>query len=81
MAVRGSQGGMYVVLDVRAISADGNALAWDVLEREKLAVMPGESFGEATAGHIRISLCSPVEVLQEAALRLKRYVSAQLAAA
>lgn len=81
MEVRGSQGGMYVVLDVRAISADGNAFAWDVLEREKLAVMPGESFGEATAGHIRISLCSPVEVLQEAAFRLKRYVSAQLAAA
>ena len=34
--------------------------------------MPGSSFGEAAAGHIRISLCQPETVLQEAASRLRR---------
>ena len=29
--------------------------------------MPGSSFGEAAAGHIRISLCQPEDVLREAA--------------
>lgn len=79
LAVRGSKGGMYVVLDVRAISEDGEAFAWDLLAREKLAVMPGESFGAATAGHIRVSLCNPVDVLNEAATRLKRYSAARKA--
>ena len=34
---------------------------------------PGESFGEATAGHIRISLCQPDAVLAEAARRIRRH--------
>lgn len=75
LVVRGSQGGMYVMLDVRAVAEDGEAFSYDLLAKEKLAVMPGESFGEATAGHVRISLCSPVDVLEEAAARLKRYVA------
>jgi arginine:pyruvate transaminase len=37
--------------------------------------MPGSSFGEAAAGHIRISLCQPEDVLREAASRLRRFVS------
>ena len=79
LEVRGSKGGMYVMLDVRAIDRDGEAFAWDLLAREKLAVMPGESFGMATAGHVRVSLCNPVEILGEAAARLKRYAAGRLA--
>jgi arginine:pyruvate transaminase len=37
--------------------------------------MPGSSFGEAAAGHIRISLCQPEPILAEAATRLKRFVA------
>jgi arginine:pyruvate transaminase len=37
--------------------------------------MPGSSFGDAAAGHIRISLCQPDEVLLEAAVRLRRFAS------
>ena len=39
------------------------------------AVMPGSSFGEAAAGHIRISLCQPERHLAEAATRLQRFAS------
>ena len=38
--------------------------------------MPGSSFGDAAAGHIRISLCQPDDVLQEAASRMRRFASA-----
>jgi arginine:pyruvate transaminase len=76
MTVRGSEGGMYVMLDVRAVEPDCERFAWGLLEAEKVAVMPGSSFGEAAAGHIRISLCQPDALLQEAAKRLKRFVSA-----
>lgn len=75
VTVRGSEGGMYVMLDVSAIEADCEAFAFAFLDKEQVAVMPGASFGEAAAGHIRISLCQPEDVLQEAAARLRRFVS------
>jgi arginine:pyruvate transaminase len=75
ITVRGSEGGMYIMLDVRDVEPDCEAFAWAFLDAEKVAVMPGSSFGEAAAGHIRISLCQPEPVLAEAAMRLKRFVA------
>jgi arginine:pyruvate transaminase len=76
VTVRGSEGGMYVMLDIRAVEPDCERFAWALLEAEKVGVMPGSSFGEAAAGHIRISLCQPDALLKEAAKRLKRFISA-----
>ena len=75
VVVRGSEGGMYVMLDIRAVEPDCEKFAWAFLDAEKVAVMPGASFGDAAAGHIRISLCQQEEVLKEAASRLRRFVS------
>lgn len=76
VTVRGSEGGMYAMLDIRAVEPDCERFAWRLLEAEKVAVMPGSSFGEAAAGHIRISLCQPDALLKEAATRLRRFISA-----
>ncbi|MGB3390815.1 MAG: pyridoxal phosphate-dependent aminotransferase [Pseudaminobacter sp.] len=76
VTVRGSEGGMYVMLDISQIEPDCEKFAWALLDAEKLAVMPGSSFGEAARGHIRISLCQPEPVLTEAALRLRRFAAA-----
>jgi arginine:pyruvate transaminase len=73
--VRGSEGGMYVMLDIRAIEPDCEKFAWRLLDTESLAVMPGVSFGDAAAGHIRISLCQPDEILQDAANRIRRFAA------
>lgn len=81
VVVRGSEGGMYVMLDISAIDPDCERFAWSLLEAEKIAVMPGLSFGEAAAGHIRISLCQPEAALAEAARRLKRFVQGHKRAA
>jgi arginine:pyruvate transaminase len=75
ITVRGSEGGMYVMLDIRDIEPDCEAFAWAFLNSEKVAVMPGSSFGDAAAGHIRISLTQPETVLADAATRLKRFVA------
>ena len=75
ITVRGSEGGMYVMLDVSAIEPDDEKFAWDFLDAEKVGVMPGSSFGDAAAGHIRVSLCQPDDVLLEAATRLRRFAS------
>ncbi|MET0599869.1 MAG: pyridoxal phosphate-dependent aminotransferase [Mesorhizobium sp.] len=79
VTVRGSEGGMYAMLDIRAVDPDCERFAWAFLEAENVAVMPGASFGEAAAGHIRVSLCQPEEVLREAARRLRRFVGSYVA--
>ena len=75
LKVRGSEGGMYIMLDVRAIEPDCEKFAWALLDAQKVSVMPGISFGDAAAGHIRISLCQPEEILLEAASRIRRFAS------
>ena len=39
---------------------------------EKVAVMPGSSFGRQAAGHVRVSLTAEAPVLREAASRMIR---------
>ena len=51
-----SQGAMYIMLDIRSTEMDGVSFAHELLDTEKIAVMPGESFGEAASGHVRIAL-------------------------
>lgn len=75
ITVRGSEGGMYVMLDISGTEPDCETFACALLNAENVSVMPGASFGEAAAGHIRISLCQPEDVLREAAMRIRRFVA------
>ncbi|MDE2791232.1 MAG: pyridoxal phosphate-dependent aminotransferase [Paracoccaceae bacterium] len=49
-------GGMYVFLDIRTTGLTGTRFAERLLAERGIAVMPGESFGGAGAGHIRVAL-------------------------
>ncbi|MEO0773378.1 MAG: aminotransferase class I/II-fold pyridoxal phosphate-dependent enzyme [Pseudomonadota bacterium] len=49
-------GAMYVMLDLRATGLSGEEFAMRLLEEHHVAVMPGESFGQAAAGHVRVGL-------------------------
>jgi arginine:pyruvate transaminase len=51
-----AQGAMYLMLDIRATGMSGDAFANALLDAHKIAVMPGESFGKAAAGHIRVAM-------------------------
>ncbi len=51
-----AQGAMYVMLDIRATGLSGIEFANRLLDDEGIAVMPGESFGQAAGGHIRIAM-------------------------
>ena len=53
------QGAMYLMLDIRATGLSGEAFANQLLDDERIAVMPGESFGQAAAGHIRVAMTLP----------------------
>lgn len=77
VTVRGSEGGMYVMVDVRNLAESGEEFAWDLLAAERMAVLPGESFGKAAAGHVRISMCETDERLTEAARRFRRFIASR----
>ena len=47
---------MYVMLDLRATGLSGEDFAMRLLDEYHVAVMPGESFGQAAAGHVRVGL-------------------------
>ena len=51
-----AQGAMYLMLDIRATGLSGTAFANALLDTHSIAVMPGESFGSAAAGHIRVAM-------------------------
>jgi len=79
IVVRGSQGGIYAMLDITAATPECEAFAWRLLEKENIAVMPGASFGEAARGHIRVSLCQTEERLADAARRIGAMVTGRIA--
>ena len=69
------QGGMYVMLNIRNTGMSGTSFAHKLLDTEKIAVMPGESFGEAASGHIRISLTLADKKFEETFRRICKFAS------
>ncbi|GLS23197.1 aspartate aminotransferase [Labrys miyagiensis] len=66
------EGGMFAMVDVTGTGLDGENFAWRLLNEENVAVMPGSSFGQQAAGHIRVSLSADADQLREAAARMVR---------
>ncbi len=68
-------GAMYVMLDVRATGLSGQAFGEGLLAEENVAIMPGESFGAAAAGHVRVALTLPDDLFGEALDRVFAYAA------
>lgn len=74
-----SSGAMYLMLDIRATGISGEAFALALLDAEKIAVMPGESFGQAARGHIRVAMTVDDRELVDALKRLADFASRMVA--
>lgn len=66
-----NQVGMFVWARVGEQYPDGYALTDKVLSDSHVFLTPGGIFGSAGDAYVRISLCSPVEVLETAMTRLR----------
>ena len=64
------RGTMYLMADIRPTGLSGEAFAERLLDLHGVAVMPGESFGAAAAGHVRVALTTEDRALEEALGRL-----------
>ena len=65
-------GGMFVMLDIRATGLSAQAFADRLLDRHGVSVLAGEAFGPSAAGHIRLGLVVDSEQLREACQRIAR---------
>lgn len=70
-----SDGAMYLMLDIRATGMTGEAFANALLDAHRIAVMPGESFGKAAAGHIRVAMTIEDEAFATALQTVTRFAT------
>lgn len=71
VTARMPEGGMFVMCDIRATGLTGEQFAWRLIDEKRVVVMPGESFGEGGAGHIRIALTVDSRVLVAACSQIR----------
>ena len=75
LRVHRPQAGMFALLDIRATGLSGEAFAASLLEAEQVATMPGESFGQALSGWLRLALSQSDGLTAEACRRIARHAA------
>lgn len=73
-AVEKPDGAFYVFPSIRNFQMTSLQFATQLLETERVAVVPGDSFSEYGEGYVRISYAYAMDVLQEALDRIERFV-------
>ena len=78
LRVHRPEAGMFALIDVRATGLTGECFAASLLDNQKVAVMPGESFGAGLQGWLRLSLTQPDDRTVEAANRIAAHAASIL---
>jgi aminotransferase len=69
------KGTFYIFPDISQITKDSRQFALELLDKEQVVVVPGESFGPSGKGCVRIALTVNQEVLKEAFKRIQHFIS------
>jgi len=67
------QGGYYVWVDIRDYGMPSLDFCKQLLSEEKVALAPGDTFGENGEGFVRISICRTRQEVEEGVKRLVRF--------
>ena len=68
------RGAFYVFVDVSKSGMDGEKFANELLEKELVAVVPGEAFGSFGKNYVRISYAYSISDLSKALERIEKFV-------
>jgi len=69
------QGAFYIFPNVCKFSDNGGEFVEGLLRSERVAVVPGDAFGDCGKDHVRISYASSQEKIKEALTRIERFIS------
>ncbi|GAC1520969.1 MAG: aminotransferase class I/II-fold pyridoxal phosphate-dependent enzyme [Ktedonobacteraceae bacterium] len=68
------RGAFYAFPDISSTGMTDEEFAEKLLFEEQVAVVPGSSFGAAGAGYVRCAYCTAYDKLEEALLRMERFL-------
>ena len=68
------QGAFYAFPSIKVTGESAMDFAKNLLLQQKVALVPGDAFGQCCAGHVRISYASSYENLKEAVCRIAGYL-------
>ena len=68
------QGTFYLFLDISETGMNAEEFAKDLLQKQRVIMVPGEAFGENGKNYIRISFATSMETIQEGIRRLAVYL-------
>ena len=71
-------GAFYVFSSIKATGMSSEEFCEKLLKQEKVAVVPGNAFGESGEGYIRCSYASSLQEIKEAIARISRFVKPYL---
>jgi aminotransferase len=71
------RGAFYCFPDIRSTGLTSEEFAQSLLKEELVACVPGDAFGPSGAGFLRCSYAQSIEHIEEALVRIKRFVERQ----
>ena len=71
LSLKKPEGAFYAFVNSQGTGLSSEEFAMKLLREQQVVVTPGDAFGEAGEGFIRISFASSIEALQEAVRRMK----------
>jgi aminotransferase len=71
------RGAFYAFPKITSTGLDSETFAQRLLEEERVAVVPGTAFGPSGEGHVRACYATSYEQLEEALVRIGRFVKRQ----
>lgn len=75
------RGAFYALVDLSRVSGDSMHLARQLLDEQRVATAPGETFGRRGRGLVRISLATERSLLEEGCRRIAQFALAHTAGA
>jgi aminotransferase len=69
------EGAFYAFPSIRSTGLTSEEFAEQLLQEERVAVVPGTAFGDGGEGHVRCSYAYSLDQIQEALVRMERFVS------
>jgi len=67
-------GGYFIWADIPELFKDGFEFSYQLFEKEKVAVVPGENFSPDKKRFVRINFAQNPEVIREAAAKIRKFV-------
>lgn len=68
------EGAFYIFPSIQATGLSAEEFAVGLLQKEKVAVIPGDVFGLGGEGHVRICYATDFELLKESVWRIERFI-------